>query len=372
MGSFREVNAEQFSMRNLEELRSRSPERTIRPRDRIVIFSDLHMGDGGRTDDFVHNGDLFTEVLRSYYAEEDYHLILNGDVEDLQRFPMKSIVRRWPHVYTAFAAVARRKGLTRIVGNHDIDLLEGGPSVSPLAMSGHERWPETFTDPVLESLRLVHESGELFLFHGHQTSRWYEKHNNVIRLILRYLANPLRIGNYTVAADSRKRFRTERHVYAFATALKVAAVIGHTHRPLFESMSKSDSIQFEIERLCRKYPKSSKPGDIEERIGWLKAELLEIQAEASRRPEPASLYREHLLVPSMFNSGCVLGKRGMTCLEIEDDHMRLVYWYDAGRKQKYLQYRTRNAEVLPGTDYHRTVIKQDSLPYIFSRIQLLA
>lgn len=366
------VEAERFSIRNLNDLHQRSPVRAIGPDDRIVIFSDLHMGNGSRTDDFVHNGDLFADVLRHHYAEKQFHLILNGDVEELQRFSMRSIVGRWSHVYEAFAAVADRGGLTRIVGNHDLDLLEGGPSVGPLAMVGHEHWPETFADTVLESLRLNHESGELFVFHGHQTSRRYERHNNVIRLFLRYVADPLRIGNYTVAADSQKRFRTERRVYEFATSRKVLAVIGHTHRPLFESMSKTDTIQFEIERLCRKYPKSKKQRKIEERIAWLKQELLEIQEESSRKPEPASLYQEHLLVPSMFNSGCVLGKRGMTALEIEQDRMRLVYWFDATRQQKFIQYRAEDFEELPGTTYRRTVIKEDSLPYIFSRVRLLA
>ena len=372
MDSVSHVSSESFSLQNLAELYERSDVRSINGDQRIVVFSDLHMGDGSRTDDFVHNGDLLAEVLSSYYSGRDYHLVLNGDVEDLQRFPMKAVVRRWPQVYRAFAAMAAREGLTRIVGNHDIDLLEGGPSVGPLAMAGHEAWPETFTEPVLEGLRLKHRSGELFLFHGHQTSRWYEKHNNIIRMVLRYLANPLRIGNYTVAADSKKRFRTERRVYEFATQQKIMAVIGHTHRPLFESMSKSDSIQFEIERLCRKYPKSKKPHRIEERIGLLKEELIDIRNESTNEDEPTSLYREHLLVPSMFNSGCVLGKRGMTCLEIDSGHLRLVYWYDATRKQKYLQYRTHNAKVLDGTPYHRVVIKEDNLDYIFSRIQLLA
>lgn len=367
-----EVKAQQFSAMNLGELYERTPVRPLTDQDRIVIFSDLHMGNGARTDDFVHNGNLFSDVIRDYYAAGEYHLILNGDVEDLQRFPMKSIVRRWPQVYHALREVALRGGLTRIVGNHDIDLLEGGPSVTPLAMSGHESWPETFMDEVFEGLRLRYDNGELFVFHGHQSSRWYEKHNNIVRLILRYLANPLQIGNRTVAADSRKQFRTERRAYEFATGRKIMAVIGHTHRPMFESMSKIDSLQFEIERLCRKYPKSKKPHKIEKQIGWLKAELMEAQVELAEDRNSTSLYREHLLVPSMFNSGCVLGKRGMTCLEIEHGRLRLVYWYDATRKQKYIQYRTDSEDELPGTPYRRTVIKEDSLEYIFSRIRLLA
>lgn len=99
---------------------------------------------------------------------------------------------------------------------------------------------------------------------------------------------------------------------------------------------------------------------------------MESQADASEENDSTSLYREHLLVPSMFNSGCVLGKRGMTCLEIENGRLRLVYWYDATRKQKYIQYRTDAEAEIAGTPYRRTVIKEDSLEYIFSRIRLLA
>lgn len=365
------MTASEFSDDNLERLYQRVPVRTLTQDDRIVIFSDLHMGNGSRTDDFVHNAEMFEAVIRQYYATEGYHLILNGDVEDLQRFPMRSIVKRWPEVYRALGDVYSNGGITRIVGNHDLDLLDGGPSATGLAMHGREKWPETFVDPIYEGLRLQHRSGELFIFHGHQTSRWYERHNNVIRWILRYLANPLQIKNSTVAADSRKRFRTERHVYGFATKRKILAVIGHTHRPLFESMSKNDSIQFEIERLCRKYPKSKKQKKIENRIAWLKEELIELQNDKNEDAGTSSLYQEHLLVPSMFNSGCVLGKRGMTSLEIESGRIRLVYWFDRTVKQKLLQYRAKDDTPLSETRFSRIVIKEDSLDYVFSRIRLL-
>ncbi len=368
----RTVTAAEFSSDNLERLYDRVPVRTLQPHDRIVIFSDLHMGNGSRNDDFVHNGEMFEKVLKGFYAPEKYHLVLNGDVEELQRFPLRSIVRRWPGIYEAFADVAAEGGLTRIVGNHDLDLLEGGPGVGPFAMHGSKDWPELFIEPVEEGLRLSHNAGDLFVFHGHQTFRRYEHHNNLISLVLRYLANPLSIGNVTVAADSRKRFKMERLVYEFASSRKILAVIGHTHRPLFESMSKNDSIQFEIERLCRKYPRSKKQKKIEKRIAWLKAELIELQTESDQIDESRSLYQEHLLVPAVFNSGCVLGKRGMTGLEIDGGRIRLVYWYDTAIKQKLMQYRSKTDTPLEGTRFSRIVIKEDSLDYVFSRIQLLA
>lgn len=361
-----------FHEHMLEELYDRVPSRRLTDEDRIVIFSDLHMGNGSRLDDFLINADLFSTVLQRYYGPRTFHLILNGDVEELQRFSMRDIIRRWRHVYDDFAGIARTGGITRIVGNHDLDLLSGGLAPHGRIPRGCEDCPETFADAIQEGLRLENEHGTIFIFHGHQTSRRYVHYNNLVRIILRYLANPLHIRNYTVAASSRKRFKTERRVYEFASRRKLLAIIGHTHRPLFESMSKTDTIQFEIERLCRKYPKSKKQDRIQARIESLKTELLDIQNETNVHRHEESLYQEHLLVPSIFNSGCVLGKRGMTSLEIERGVLRLVYWYDERRKQKHMLYRGRDAQNLPGTDYKRVVIKEDSLDYIFSRIELLA
>jgi hypothetical protein len=366
------MNEEAVRTQNLEELFDNCPTMGISESSRYVIFSDLHMGGGSRNDDFRRNSRLFTTVLKEYYGGRKFHLILNGDVEDLQRFRLRSIVHRWSEVYEVFALMAEHGGLTRIVGNHDLELLEGGPGVGPLALLGSDQWPETFTSRVQEALRLIHAEGELFIFHGHQTSYWYRKHNNKARLLLRYVANPLHIGSPTVAADSRKRFKVERRAYEFASRKKILAVIAHTHRPLFESMSKADSLLFEIETLCRAYPASDDRPALEERVHRLKAELDEISAEEAKNRSHASLYRENLLVPSLFNSGSVLDKRGITCLEIEQCCLRLVYWYDATQRRRGDNLRDKPSEQLPGTPYRRHVMREDSLSYIFGRVRLLA
>ncbi len=312
------------------------------------------MGNGSGTDDFLHNADLFYEVLERYYFRGDFHLILNGDVEELQRFSPRTVRARWSNFFDLFSAFAADGRFTRIVGNHDL-----------------AAWDPTKngTDKLIESLRLRCGDGEIFIFHGHQTSRWYENHNHWAQFGLRYLANPLRIKNRTVAHNSRKRFQTEELAYNFASREKILAVIGHTHRPLFESMSKIDSIHFEIERLCRKYPKVKKQDKIEKRIHRLTEELMELTAKERKQNDRGSLYREHLLVPSLFNSGCVIGKRGITALEIERGKIRLVHWYDRHRVDVPDD---RKSTSLPGTDYYKQVVKKENLDYVFSRIRLLA
>lgn len=363
---------ETIAAEELENLYNEAEIRRVTDEDRIVIFSDLHMGNGSRNDDFRHNGELFHAVLEQYYLHNGYHLILNGDVEELQRFSWRSISRRWYSVYELFNRIQEENGITRLVGNHDLELKEGGPSVGFPATEVLEIPSGETGVQIRDALRLQHREGELFLFHGHQTSRWYRKHNNIARLLLRYIANPLHLKNLTVAADSRKQFKIERRAYQFASQKKIIAVIGHTHRPLFESMSKADSILYEIEHLCRTYPHSTTRDTIRERVAVLKEKLVEVRQQESEQQFSSSLYREHLIVPSLFNSGCVLGRRGMTCLEIRNGTIALVYWFDDRKRGSTRQFRAYAPSETVGGHFHRAVVRQDTLQYIFSRIRLLA
>lgn len=342
----------------LSDLYQRTPVRELPADHRMVVFSDLHMGDGGRTDDFRPNAGMFAAALDRYYLRRGFTLILNGDIEELQRFRLSAIMRRWREVYTLFDGFAAQGRLHRIVGNHDLDLMN--------------RRDHPFA--VEEALRFTHQGHSIFVFHGHQTQLQFTRYNTLVGLGLRFVVNPLHIMNYSVAHDSVKRFRTEERVYEFSRLHRVMSVIGHTHRPLFESMSKIDSLKFEIERLCRKYPRSSarKRAAIERDIRAYRSELDHVQAHDGPSASIASLYNANLVVPCMFNSGTVVGKRGMTCLELVDGEVALVHWFDENRSRKYLQYTFYAAERLDDSAYHRVVVKRDSLDYVFARITLLA
>ena len=354
---FRVTKKDAYSFETLSMLFDETAARPLKNADKYVIFSDLHMGTGRKTDDFRSNAQIFVEVLRRRYLPEGYTLILNGDVEELQRFTFDSIRRRWVDVYDVFDEFERDGRFIRIVGNHDLALSYGLNDIKP-----HD------------AVTLDYHGNKIFIFHGHQTASRYIRHHALVGLVLKYIANPLKIKNYTVAHDSRKKFKTEKRVYEFANANKIIAVIGHTHRPLFESMSKIDSLKFEVERLCRKYPKSSdkKKGKIEHKITLLKSELDAVVESEEKYGSHESLYRENLVVPCMFNSGSVLGKRGITGLELTDGEIGLVHWFDRRKSKKYLQYENYQAHQLGDTDYFQVIIKRDNLSYIFSRIKLLA
>jgi hypothetical protein len=62
----------------------------------------------------------------------------------------------------------------------------------------------------------------------------------------------------------------------------------------------------------------------------------------------------------------------MTCIEIENGNIRLIHWFDKKISKKYLLQTGYEAIPLDNTDYHRMVINEESLDYIFTRIKYLS
>jgi UDP-2,3-diacylglucosamine pyrophosphatase LpxH len=340
----------------LLDLYQRTPARPLDMSKKYLIFSDLHIGAGGRNDDFEPNSKMFQTILEDY-LKRGFVLILNGDIEELLRFGLQDIMDRWPGFFELLDGFRDGPGLYKIIGNHDLELQDA----------------RDYPYPLYEALKFEYKGEELFIFHGHQTMRRYREYNPAIHYTLKYLANPLNIKNYAVSHSSKKRFTTEKRVYQFSSEQKILSIIGHTHRPLFESMSKTDSIRFEIERLCRKYPKTSeeKRLEVERRINDLRLRLTRVLDRADAYDIRNSLYNANLVVPCMFNSGTVVGKRGMTCLEIKGGKILLRHWFDKHQTNSMLDYYTVPTKPLGDSGIYRAKMKEDSLDYVFSRIRLL-
>ena len=343
----------------LDRLFKKAPVLQLQAEDKLVIFSDLHLGDGGGNDDFKKNGDLFLAAMRRYYLEKRFTLVLNGDIEELARFRLKRITARWAEVYRVWAEFAARGSLVKLVGNHDLVLLR--------------RHARDLPFPVSEALKICLGDKSLFVLHGHQTSHLNWFFQNLGILFLRWLLRPLGIGNYTVAHSSRRRFHVEQRVYGFAREKKLMALIGHTHRPLFESLSRLETLKIEIENLCRQYPQSAAADrrELEQKLARLKAEFVKLQQGDRRERSAENLYHDGPLLPCLFNSGCGIGRHGITAIEIVGGRVALVYWIDHVRSDKYFAAEGYEPQRLGVTDYYRVVLKQEDLEYIFTRINLL-
>jgi UDP-2,3-diacylglucosamine pyrophosphatase LpxH len=323
----------------------------------VLIISDFHMGDGGRSDDLLRNGPLVCDLLEQYYYPKGWYLILNGDIEELQRYSLEKIKTHWRRLYEIFDSFASAGRLYKTLGNHDEALIfEKG---YPYALFNAVR-VETGLIPV-------------FVYHGHQSSKVYADYNHVIRILLRYIVKPFGVKNISSARSPHKRFHVEREAYAFSLKNNCISIIGHTHRPLFESLGRFDYIKFEIERLCGNYPRLS-PGDqsrTAEEIRILCFELAKLKRSERRNVLRQSLYGDELAVPCLFNSGSAIGKRGINAIELNRESVALIYWYTEGEGKHFVSRGGYKVEKLKNTSRRRAVLNRDTLEFINAKIKLL-
>lgn len=324
----------------------------------IVIFSDLHMGGGGRRDEFRRNSALFNRVLNEYYLKEGSTLVLNGDVEELHKYSYRKIRQSWDPIYETFHKFHDKGKLFKLVGNHDDKIAN--------FMQRNKDFE------LYDALEVTGFRRPVYLYHGHQSARRYIRFNEVNEKFLKYVAKPLGIKNWAKAHDNDKQIKVEHRLYEFSLAEGIISVVGHTHRPLFESLSEADLTKFFIEFNLRRYSmaKRHEKKEIEAEIKRLKVCFEEITA--SRAGEIQScVYSSEIPVPCLFNSGAVLGKRGMTCLELTKKDIRLVHWYDDKVKKKFVNITGTKPEQPCGKGVNRLVMREREMNYITDCIDLL-
>lgn len=343
----------------LDDLYRHAPAKTIDNSSKIIIFSDLHMGNGSSTDDFVRNAELFTTVIKKEFKDSGYTVVLNGDIEDLYRFRIRQIMKRWKHVYDIFENLLDDDRFIKIVGNHDYELYALPPHSYPFTL--------------VPAFRFSFYENDLLAFHGHQATTYFDKWSGIGAFFLRYFANPLKIKNRTVAHNSVKKFKTELRIYEFSMRHKIITLMGHTHRPLFQSHSKIDEVRFKIENHLRSYESADEDErkTIEQEVSDYKQELTKLYESEGTGSLSSALYNQ-LVVPSLFNSGCVIGKRGITGIEIVDGKINLIHWFDHSVSVQHLSDGESTPQRIEGTSFYRTVLQSESLAYIFARIKLLA
>ncbi|MBB6482160.1 metallophosphoesterase [Spirochaeta isovalerica] len=348
----------------LEKLFNNCPSIDIDDSDKIVIFSDFHLGGRKSRDDFLPNSEMFFTILQKYYYDGGYKLILNGDVEELQKVSLTTIYRRWHDLYELFGKFRDRDGLYKIVGNHDGDLL--------LIKNTINFRPNDINYQILPGLKLQYKDNTIFVLHGHQASNYHGFINSLVGLSLKYIAHPLMIKNIKRPYTNVKKLKAEEKIYDFSKDKKILSLVGHTHRALFEGLSEADYLKYNIEQRIRKYLESDEHerARLESSIRVLADALKELLKTGDHYDSFSSIY-DHMIIPCLFNSGCVIDRKGINCLEIENGHISLVSWYDETNRKSNITYNPVTHKRLDDTSYCRARLKKDSLDYIFTRIDLL-
>jgi len=356
-----------FIEKYLDSLLSNSQTLKIDSNSRIVIFSDLHIGRRNRKDDFLNNSSMFMYLLEHYYLPRGYTLFLNGDIEELQRNSFHKIKGKWTDLYDLFNKFSSEGKFYKIIGNHDIDLFKYKDK------SG-------ISNNLYEAMILDFEGNSILVFHGHQASMSFILTSKLVKYGLKYIAQPLGIKNFTRSYNNTRIHKLEQFIYEFSSQRKIVSIIGHTHRPLFESLSEVDLLLYKIESLLRACPEKNNDdpenlikfeADIEDEIREYKEQIKNIYKENNEYRFKSSLYNQEFVIPSIFNSGSVIGKTGLTAIEITGSDISLIHYFDSSKKVKNYSYSEERINQINDTSYYRTVLKQDSLSYIFRRIKLL-
>ncbi len=100
------------------------PERTINlPPDKpLYVISDVHLGDGSRSDAFVGKDQVFLDLLKKVRLEKA-HLVILGDMIDFpQALTFTRVVRAHGPMLRALSEIADTSGVTYVWGNHDFDM----------------------------------------------------------------------------------------------------------------------------------------------------------------------------------------------------------------------------------------------------------
>ncbi len=277
----------------LDRLYEKAPVYKVKPEEKILVFSDLHMGDGGGSDDFKRNSGLYLRILESYHRL-GYHLILLGDIEELWEDDLVEVLVTYPEIFHWHKKYLQAGRLHRVVGNHDIFTEEKRflkRTADKLKKIGKEELVPLLPPLSLPSLKLVLPEGELFLFHGHQLDLLSNSLWKLSRFFVRYLWKPLqillRVTTSSPAKVWKKRAALEKKYYQWAERRKRVIVCGHTHRAMFASRS----------------------GKEEGKVGKTTA----------------------MPLPVYFNSGCGIYTDGkITAIEILPGQIRLLAFYLEG------------------------------------------
>jgi UDP-2,3-diacylglucosamine pyrophosphatase LpxH len=250
---------------------------------KIILFSDLHRGVGDWSDDFAYNKLIFSYALQHYF-DQGYTYIEIGDGDELwENKNFEDIKRIYSNIFELMSKFYKEKRLHLIWGNHNRYWKKDKNVRKHLRVLVDDI--KLFDDikKVDEGVKL---GDKIFIVHGHQVQplcdHWLGRGISrfLVRNIWKLLQNVFGFKDPTSPAKNFKtRNKVDKKILNWAKEKNLLVIAGHTHRPMFYSLSKEDRIQ-------------NKTGE-----------------------------------PYYFNVGSCVHPRCITGIEIENGDIRLVKWF---------------------------------------------
>jgi UDP-2,3-diacylglucosamine pyrophosphatase LpxH len=215
---------------------------------KIVLMSDCHRGDGGSTDEFSKNQNIYFAALMNYY-NENFTYIEIGDGDELwQNRKFSEIVNIHSDIFWILSKFFDKGNLYFIFGNHD--MVKGQNSFVRDNLYQYFDEKEERDIPLFENIEL-HEGlvlrhivtgDKILLIHGHQVDYLNGPMWRLSRFLVRYLWTPLEsfgVNDPTRAAKNYiKKEAIGKKLTKWVTKERHILIAGHTHKPMFPEVGK--------------------------------------------------------------------------------------------------------------------------------------
>jgi len=311
---------------------------------RIIVLSDQHRGAKNGADDFMKAEENYLKAIE-YYFQNKFLFISLGDNEELWENTLAQVKKHNTITFESEKRFILQHRLFKVFGNHDL-YWDNSPLASQQLKSIYGEKLKVFEGIVIEkdnpninrhtkkkkdlfsfpkatsidddTLPIAKCPLTIFLTHGHQgdassDGNWFSKF--FVANIWAPLQSYLRINPNTPAYDEDTKTLHNLIMYEWSAKYKnLALITGHTHQPVFESLTHP-------ERLYRQLGEAIKANN--------KEEADKIQDEIKKRGRDyKTTPAQYLTVkPSYFNSGCCCFRDGdITGIEITYEKIMLIKW----------------------------------------------
>lgn len=284
-------------------------------KEKFIIFSDMHKGAKNGADDFAVCEQSYITAL-DYYYTAGFHFIALGDSEELWEATLSAIKREQKLSFEREKKFVPVNAFIKIFGNHDLHW-QNDP-LAPFQLKEIYGYDVPIYEGVVLQTIIKNKILNIYCTHGHQgdavsDGNWFSKF--FISKIWAPFQSFLRINPNTPAFNDHLKSAHNTMMYEWsAQQTDLLLITGHTHQPVFESLT-------HMERLYRQLLFARQQED-KSMIDTLQTEI------AARRMNYTDVSDDYLgLKPCYFNSGCCCFDNGsITGIEISEGVLRLIQW----------------------------------------------
>lgn len=254
---------------------------------RFIFFSDLHKGDMSSSDDFKKNLRIYEHAMNNYYQNGFTYIEIGDGMELWENSSFGPIYKAYQSVFKLLKLFYKENRLHLIWGNHDMEFRDPIKVEKILyavyAPKNIETRKQYFNLKFEESILLEIENTDkkIFVLHGHQADYMNYVHWKFQRFFVRYFWNYMQkwfgMSDPTSPAKNfRNLIKVEKKLNKWIVKNDHQMIIfGHTHRPRF--------------------------------------------------PDPGDL--------PLFNDGSCVHPGSITGIEIVDEKIALIKWYEEVTKE---------------------------------------